>query len=78
MTTIIEIALKGGRMASGRADFGKGSPAGPMSYEEAADTFRACAAFRRWPSEKAERVIQMVGRLEDAGDVRTLTALLAG
>jgi hypothetical protein len=48
-----------------------------MSYEEVADTFRECAAFRRWPFEEAERVIQMVGRLEDVADVRTPTALLA-
>jgi 2-methylcitrate dehydratase PrpD len=77
MTTIIEIALKGGRMISGRADFGKGSPANPMNYEEVADKFRECAAFSRWPSRKAERVVEMVRRLEDLADVRELTALLA-
>ncbi|MBI2163442.1 MAG: MmgE/PrpD family protein [candidate division NC10 bacterium] len=77
MTTIIEITLTGGRTISGRADFGKGSPANPMSYEEVADKFRGCAAFSRWPSDKTERVINLVMRLEDLSDVRELTALLS-
>jgi 2-methylcitrate dehydratase PrpD len=76
MTTIIDIALKGGRTVSGRADFGKGSPANPMSYEEVADKFRECASFSRWPSEKAEQVIGRVRRLEELSDVREITALL--
>jgi 2-methylcitrate dehydratase PrpD len=77
MTTILEITLAGGRTISGRADFGKGSPANPMSYEEVADKFRECAAFSRWPSDRAERVIEMVKGLEDLPDVRELTALLS-
>ena len=36
MTTIIDIELADGRKISGRADFGKGSPAKPMSYDEVA------------------------------------------
>jgi len=77
MTTIIEIALKDGRTISGRADFGKGSPANPMSYEEVAEKFRECAAFSRWPSDKAGRVVDLVRRIEDLPDVRELTALLS-
>jgi 2-methylcitrate dehydratase PrpD len=70
MTTIIEILLTDGRTISGRADFGKGSPANPMSYEEVADKFRECAAFSRWPSEKAGQVVEMVRRFEALADVR--------
>ncbi len=77
MTTIIEITLTNGQRISGRADFGKGSPANPMSYEEVAGKFRECAAFSRWPSDKAERVIDMVRRLEDLSNVKELTALLS-
>lgn len=77
MTTIIEITLKDGRKISGRADFGKGSPANPMSYEEVADKFRECAAFSRWPRDRAERLIELVRGLEDLRDVRELTALLS-
>ena len=77
MTTIIEIALKNGQQITGRADFGKGSPANPMSYDEVADKFRECAAFSRWPSDKVERVVEMVKGLENLSDVRELTALLS-
>jgi hypothetical protein len=48
-----------------------------MSYDEAADKFRECAAFSRWPSDKAERVVEMVKGLENLSDVRELTALLS-
>jgi hypothetical protein len=43
-----------------------------------AGKFLDCAAFARWPREKANRVIDTVGRLEAVSDIRTLTALLAG
>lgn len=76
MTTIIDIEMKDGRVISGRADFGKGSPANPMSYEEVADKFRGCCDFAKWPREKAERVIAIVRGLEALSDVRELTALL--
>jgi 2-methylcitrate dehydratase PrpD len=76
MTTIIKITLKDGRTISGRADFGKGSPSDPMSYDDVAEKFRGCAAFAEWPSSKANQVIDMVRKLEDVSDVRTLTALL--
>ena len=76
MTTIIKITLKDGRTISGRADFGKGSPSDPMSYDDVAEKFRGCAAFAEWPSSKANQVIDMVRQLENVSDVRTLTALL--
>src|ERR1700676_699524 len=75
MTTIIKITLKNGRTISGRADFGKGSPADPMSFDEVAEKFQGCAAFAEWPSSKATQVIEMVRKLESVADVRTLTAL---
>lgn len=75
MTTILKITLKDGRVISGRADFGKGSPSNPMSYDEVAEKFRGCAAFAEWPSAKANEVIALVRKLEDLSDVRTLTAL---
>ena len=76
MTTILKITLKDGRRISGRADFGKGSPTNPMSYDEVAEKFRGCAAFAEWDSSKANQVIDLVRKLEDVTDVRTLTALL--
>jgi 2-methylcitrate dehydratase PrpD len=77
MTTILEITLTDGRVIHDRADFGKGSPANPMSYDEVADKFRECAAYSRWPRQKAERVIEAVKGLENVRDVRELTALMS-
>jgi len=77
MTTIIDLHLKAGRRISGRADFGKGSPANPMSYDDVADKFRECAAFARWDEGRTERVVEMVRTLEKLASVRELTALLS-
>jgi len=76
MTTLIDIKLKDGRTISGRADFGKGSPAMPMTYEEVAEKFHDCAGFAGWPTDKAKRVVELVRHLEDVKDVREITALL--
>src|SRR6202140_78943 len=43
MTSILKIHLKDGGVINGRADFAKGSPANPMSFEETATKFRGCA-----------------------------------
>jgi 2-methylcitrate dehydratase PrpD len=77
MTTYIDIELKDGGRISGSADFGKGSPAQPMSYDEVADKFRQCAEFARWDMGRAEEVVGMVAELERLKDVRRLTAALA-
>jgi 2-methylcitrate dehydratase PrpD len=77
MTTIVDIRLQDGRTISGRADFGKGSPSNPMSYDEVAAKFLDCAAFAKWPAAKAKAVIDAVRQLERARDVRTLAAQCA-
>ena len=53
------------------------SPANPMTYDEAADKFRGCAEFAKWPDNRTEAIIEMVRHLEDVASVRELTALLA-
>ncbi len=75
MTTIIKIHLKNGRLINGRADFGKGSPANPMSYEEVAEKFYGCADFAGWPADKAKQIVETVATLESEPDMRRLTAL---
>ena len=75
MTTILRIHLKNGETLSGRADFGKGSPANPMTYEEVADKFRGNAAFVNWPKQNAEMVVDLVRALERVDDARKLVAL---
>src|SRR5262249_35948004 len=76
MTSLIKIHLKDGRVISGRAEFAKGHPANPMTYEETADKFRGCAEFAKWPKQKTESVIQIVRTLDTAPDVGKLTASL--
>jgi len=77
MTTIIDIELAGGRTISGRADFGKGSPANPMSDAEVADKFRECAAWGGLPRAHADKIINLVYNLERLQSTRELTRLLA-
>jgi 2-methylcitrate dehydratase PrpD len=77
MTTIIEIQLTDGRSIGGRADFGKGSPANPMSDEELAGKFRECAAWGKLPKANADKVVEMVFNLEKLKNIRSLTRLLA-
>jgi 2-methylcitrate dehydratase PrpD len=75
MTTILTLRLKGGRTLTGRADFGKGSPANPMSYDEVAEKFLDCAAFAKFPGDKATKIVAMVRELEAVADMRALAAL---
>ena len=77
MTTIIKITMKDGRVIAGRADFGKGSPADPMSYDEVAEKFQGCAAYAGWPAAKATQIIELVRKLEDVNDVRSIMALMS-
>src|SRR6267143_235760 len=77
MTSLLKIHLKDGRVITGRADFGKGSPANPMTFEEAAAKFRGCAEFADWPSAKTEKIITFVRAIDSAPDVSVLSPLLA-
>jgi len=76
MTTIVDIELVDGRKVSGRADFGKGSPANPMSDAELSDKFRQCATWGRVPRDQAERLLGMLWRIESLADVSELGGLL--
>ena len=76
MTSLLKIHLKDGRVIAGRAEFGKGSPANPMTFEEAAAKFRGCAEYADWPSVKTEKIIAFVRALDSAPDVSALTPLL--
>jgi 2-methylcitrate dehydratase PrpD len=77
MTSLLKIHLKDGRVIAGRADFGKGSPANPMTFEEAAEKFRGCAEFAGWPKAKTEKIVAFVKGLDSAPDVSTLSPLLS-
>ncbi len=76
MTTIVEIELRDGRSVSGRADFGKGSPANPMTDQELAAKFLECAEWGGLSRARAEQVVDRVFLLEALEDIRELTSLL--
>lgn len=76
MTTIIDITLEDGKKISGRADFGKGSPANPMSFDEVSAKFRECADFAGVARTRADDIAAMVRDLESLPNIRQLTALL--
>src|SRR6202521_5843036 len=76
MTSLLKITMKDGKVFSGRAEFAKGSPSNPMSYDEVADKFRGCAEFAKWPAAKAESVIASVKSIENLTDVSKLAPAL--
>ncbi len=76
MTTIIDIELADGRKISGRADFGKGSPANPMSYDEVANKFRENADFAGMRKANAEEIVELVCNLETLSSIDRLTSKL--
>lgn len=76
MTSILKIHLKDGRVITGRAEFAKGSPSNPMTFEETAAKFRGCADYAGWPKAKTEKIITFVRALDTAPDVSALLPLL--
>ena len=74
MTSLLKITMKDGKVYSARAEFAKGSPANPMSYEEVADKFRGCGEFAKWPMAKVNAVIESVKTLEKLSDMNKLAA----
>jgi 2-methylcitrate dehydratase PrpD len=77
MTSILNITLKNGKVITGQAAFGKGSPSNPMSFEEAADKFRGCAEFAEWPKAKTDKIISFIKALDSAPDISALSPLLS-
>jgi 2-methylcitrate dehydratase PrpD len=73
MTTIIEVELDDGAVVKGSADFGRGSPANPMSDDELTDKFRQCAAWGGLDAAQAQTVSDLVWRIETLADVGELT-----
>lgn len=76
MTTILVITLTDGRVIRGSADFGRGSPAMPMSYDEVAEKFLENCEFAQFSTKKSKQVIDMVRGIERVSSIRELTALL--
>jgi 2-methylcitrate dehydratase PrpD len=77
MTSLLKIHLKDGKVIAGRADFAKGSPANPMTLEEAAAKFQGCAEYANWPKSKTEKIVAFVRALDSAPLVSALSPLLS-
>jgi 2-methylcitrate dehydratase PrpD len=76
MTSIVEIVLNDGTSLRGRADFGKGSPANPMSWSEVAAKFEETAGWGGLSREKIRTAIRLVEDLPELPDIGRLTAAL--
>ncbi len=76
MTTIVEVETTDGRLVSGRADFGKGSPADPMTDAELEAKLTDCAAWAQVARPEAERIARTVWGIAELADVCGLTRLL--
>ena len=72
MTTIIEVELDDGSVVKGSADFGKGSPANPMSDAELADKFGQCAAWGGLDRDQTKTVLDLAWRIETIEDIGEL------
>jgi 2-methylcitrate dehydratase PrpD len=77
MTSLLRIHLKDGRVITGHADFAKGSPADPMTFEDAVVKFRGCAEYAEWPKTKTDQIIAFVKSLESAPHMSGLPRLLS-
>ncbi|HXN16117.1 MAG TPA: MmgE/PrpD family protein [Usitatibacter sp.] len=76
MTTIVEIELDDATVVRGQADFGKGSPANPMTDAELAEKFRQCASWGGLDRERSQALLDLVWKIEELEDVARLTKLL--
>lgn len=76
MHSIITIKLKSGRVIEGAADFAKGSPQFPMSFDEVCEKFRDCIRYGGLAVQAGEAVIAQVRKLETLDDIARLTGLL--
>lgn len=75
----VEIRTKHGPAYSRTVEFAYGHPKNPVSKQDLVDKFRDCAAYAVRPVPKAnvDRVIELIGRLEQVDDVGQVMGLLS-
>jgi 2-methylcitrate dehydratase PrpD len=76
MTSIIDVELVTGQTLHTRAEFGKGSPANPMTDGELIDKFQGCLDWAGMPSSVGQEVAARVLALEDEPSIRGVVAPL--
>jgi len=69
MRSIIDITLKDGRTFSGQADFAKGSPQKPMTFEDEVEKFQGCAEYAHLSKTRADAIVAQVRDLEKIKDI---------
>jgi 2-methylcitrate dehydratase PrpD len=74
----LEISMKGGQVYSKQVDDPLGSPERPMSFDDCARKFRDCSSYtgNQLPHRRIERVIKLIGQLEQLEDVGKIIKLL--
>jgi 2-methylcitrate dehydratase PrpD len=77
MTSILKVHLKDGSVLTGRAQFAKGSPANPMSYDEVARKFLGCADFAKWPRTKSTALVESIKAVERVQSMSSIAAMVA-
>ncbi|MFN0069916.1 MAG: MmgE/PrpD family protein, partial [Chloroflexota bacterium] len=75
MRTIIEIERADGSVIRGFADFGKGSPANPMSDAELVEKYLGCADWAGIAPSAARETVDQVMSLEHLGSVLNLALI---
>jgi len=76
VTSFVQVTLRDGAVLEGRADYPRGSPEDPMTFDDVAEKFTGCAAAAGWPADRTERIIELVAGLEELESVRELTSQL--
>lgn len=77
MTSLVTVYLKDGRTLKDQADFAKGSPAYPMTFEDAVGKFKGCAEYANWPKDKTDALIESVSNLDQLPDLSKLSMQLS-
>lgn len=77
-SVVMEVRTKDGRLLSKESKFPKGSPENPLSLDDCIAKFRKAAAhsYRSFHKSQLERIIDMVGNLENLRDANTLISSL--
>jgi len=76
----VELKMKNEQVYSKQVDDPLGSPERPMSFDDCARKFRDCSSYpvKKLPKKRIERLIEMIGQLEQVKDVGEIMKLLSG
>lgn len=78
LATEMEVRMRDGAVYHKSVDFPRGVSENPLTKEELMEKFQDCVSYggKPLPQENIERIISLVGTLEEVDDVRSLIPLL--